>query len=89
MNELSGKIDLKKILMKAEAIYLQIKSASHLTDDIRLILGESPVDGAENLEEEDDEFPMNSPTERSPEECKQLQKKLEEACDLSISYMFL
>lgn len=42
INELSGNIDLNKILNKAEAIYIQVKNSTKLTDDIRRIIGELP-----------------------------------------------
>lgn len=40
VNELSYKIDLHTILKKAESIYLQIRSADYIPDNVRLIIGE-------------------------------------------------
>lgn len=44
VNELSGQLELNKILANAEAIYYQVINAAHLTDEIRQILG-MPVVG--------------------------------------------
>lgn len=43
VNDLSMCLDVDKILSTAEGIYHQIVSAKHLTDQIRIILGMTPL----------------------------------------------
>jgi hypothetical protein len=84
INDLSYKIDLKKVLEKAESIYLQIKATKHVPDEIRKVMGEELSE--ENSESDQDT--ENLDIERSPEEMEIYQKKLEEACDMSMSFSF-
>lgn len=59
INELSGNIDLNKILTKAEAIYIQVKNSTKLTDDIRRIIGELPSTATTDEGRSDDEKLMD------------------------------
>lgn len=73
INDLSQRIDLNLMLSKAEGIYEQIISASHLTNSVRYILGLEIIPDeftvAENInsEEEDVDNIVNniSPTSES------------------------
>lgn len=89
VNELSLKIDLTAILKKAEAIYLQIKAAEHLTDEVRLIIGEEALNLPSN--KSDDEYDDNFDditVEKNPKEEANRQKKYEEACERSMINAF-
>jgi len=87
VNELSGHIDVTRILELAEAIYVQIKSAEHLPNDVRQIIGEPLLDnGFENEmvvrnQELDESFEVLG-RERSPEE-KSRDELVEEQCERS------
>ncbi|XP_068632410.1 TBC1 domain family member 15 isoform X2 [Battus philenor] len=59
VNDLSMRLDVDKILSTAEGIYHQIISASHLTDQIRVIIGLPTVGGTSQ--------PDDSQSEESPE----------------------
>lgn len=89
VNELSMQIDLTTILKKAEAIYLQIKAAEHLTDEVRLIIGEEPLNLSINKsdDEYDDNFDDIS-IEKDPKEEANRLKKYEEACERSMINTF-
>lgn len=39
INDLSGQLDINTLLNRAEGIYNQVKTAEHLTDPVRIILG--------------------------------------------------
>lgn len=88
VNELSFKIDYRHILAKAEAIYLQIKAAEQLTDEVRIIIGEEPLAlnniPDEKSEEEDDSFDNIVPQERSEQQLIEVRRKMEEACERSM-----
>uniref|UniRef100_A0A182PME3 TBC1 domain family member 15 n=1 Tax=Anopheles epiroticus TaxID=199890 RepID=A0A182PME3_9DIPT len=100
VNELSGNLNLAAVLEQAESIYLQVKQmletlpreAHH---DLRKIIGEqlSPSEGGttgntDEDEDDDEDSCMSIVNERSPEEKEIWKRKLDEACDLSLSYMF-
>ncbi|GAB0089256.1 uncharacterized protein DMENIID0001_037730 [Sergentomyia squamirostris] len=90
VNELSMRLDLDVILAKAEAIYQQVKSAPHLTDEIRGIIGEDPVEKVTEIHtDSDDESDavISGPT-KSVEEEEKLQKKIEEALEQSMYFNF-
>ena len=93
VNELSNKLDLNQILRRAESVYLQIKMAENLKDDVRVIIGEPTV------EEELEKFDYGDSLDRSPQQrllelqnqCKkdkedelEFQRKLDEACERSM-----
>lgn len=88
VNELSLKIDLTTILKKAEAIYLQIKAAEHLTDDVRLIIGEEALNLSNKLDDEYDDNFDDFTIEKNPKEEANRQKKYEEACERSMINTF-
>lgn len=93
VNELSGNIDLKRTLEAAEAIYIQIKRAENIPNDIRQIIGEPLLQDNEvcaqaaQLEFEDgfDELVR----EVTAEEKLRQQELLEEACDRSMFLQFI
>ncbi|XP_063701354.1 TBC1 domain family member 15 [Culicoides brevitarsis] len=62
INELSGNINLEKILTKAESIYIQVKNSTKLTDDIRRIIGELPSKATTDEGHSDDEKLMDGLT---------------------------
>lgn len=90
VNELSFKIDLRTILRKAEAIYLQIKSADYLSDAVRLIIGERlSAEVSEAKTEDDDEYDDNfDDIQVDRKEDPQHQRKLDEACERSMYNSF-
>ncbi|XP_035916499.1 TBC1 domain family member 15 [Anopheles stephensi] len=100
VNELSGNLNLAAVLEQAESIYLQLKqtleaSPKESYHELRKIIGEqlsssdgSGTTGNTDEDEDDDDSCMSIVNERSPEEKEILQRKLDEACDLSLSYMF-
>lgn len=89
VNDLSLAIDLKSTLEKAEAIYLQIKVTEHLTDEIRLIIGEEPIRRTEIVEEEyDDNFDEIVTISKNAKEEIEIQKKIDEACERSMYNSF-
>lgn len=90
VNELSLMIDVKSILEKAEAIYLQIKDAEQLTDDIRIIMGHEPLHKDDKVLEEDydDNFDEIISVERNAKDEEQIQKKIDEACERSMYNSF-
>lgn len=89
VNELSMRIDLNAALAKAEAIYLQIKVSDRLTDDIRTIIGEEPMQKAEPpAEEYDDNFDEIVTISRNAKEEIEIQKKIDEACERSMYNSF-
>ncbi|XP_031770753.1 TBC1 domain family member 15 isoform X3 [Galleria mellonella] len=53
VNELSMRIEVNKVLSSAEGIYHQIISAPHLTDQIRIILGLTPLGTSAPTEDDD------------------------------------
>lgn len=87
INDLSYKVDYRGVLMRAEAIYLQIKDATHLTDEVRLIIGEEPM-AQNNVSIEDDDYDDSFdnivPQGKTTEEMLEVQKKWEEACERSM-----
>lgn len=89
VNELSMRIDLNGALAKAEAIYLQIKVSDRLTDDIRTIIGEEPMQKTEPpVEEYDDNFDEIVTISRNAKEEIEIQKKIDEACERSMYNSF-
>uniref|UniRef100_A0A182QFF4 TBC1 domain family member 15 n=1 Tax=Anopheles farauti TaxID=69004 RepID=A0A182QFF4_9DIPT len=99
VNELSGNLNLVAVLEQAESIYLQVKqtleeSSKEQYHELRKIIGEQLANsdggttGNTDEDEDDDDSCMSIVNERSPEEKEILQRKLDEACDLSLSYMF-
>uniref|UniRef100_A0A182MP09 TBC1 domain family member 15 n=1 Tax=Anopheles culicifacies TaxID=139723 RepID=A0A182MP09_9DIPT len=99
VNELSGNLNLAAVLEQAESIYLQVKqtleqSPKDMYHELRKIIGEQLTSsdggttGNTDEDEDDDDSCMSIVNERSPEEKEILQRKLDEACDLSLSYMF-
>lgn len=90
VNELSLSIDLRSALEKAEAIYLQLKQAENLTDEIRLIIGEEPLHKDEKPDEDeyDDNFDDIITVTRDPKEDEQIQQKISEACERSMINSF-
>uniref|UniRef100_A0A336LRN6 TBC1 domain family member 15 n=1 Tax=Culicoides sonorensis TaxID=179676 RepID=A0A336LRN6_CULSO len=59
INELSGNINLSKIINKAESIYIQVKNSTKLTDEIRRIIGELPSTATTDEGRSDDEKLMD------------------------------
>lgn len=90
VNELSLAIDLKSSLEKAEAIYLQIKTMEHLTDDVRLLIGEEPIQKVEKVDDEDydDNFDEIVTISKNAKEEIEIQKKIDEACERSMYNSF-
>ncbi|XP_058055503.1 TBC1 domain family member 17 [Anopheles bellator] len=97
VNELSGNLNLAAVLEQAESIYLQVKhsleSSKEPHNELRKIIGEEVTpdnaNGANSTDDDDDDDScMSIVNERSAEEKEILQRKLDEACDLSLSYMF-
>lgn len=90
VNELSLAIDLRSTLEKAEAIYLQIKTMEHLTDEIRLLIGEEPIQKAEKIDDEyDDNFDEILTISKNTKEIEiEIQKKIDEACERSMYNSF-
>lgn len=88
VNELSFKIDYRHILAKAEAIYLQIKAAEQLNDEVRIIIGEEPLALNSSLdeksEEDEDSYDNIAPHERTEQELIEVRRKMEEACERSM-----
>lgn len=102
VNELSLKIDLDSILAKAEAIYRQVVDAKHLTDEIRLIMGQEvkannggcdsdeegrSEDGERDEDDDIDQLQVASPV-KSFEDEERLHKKIEEALEQSMYFGF-
>ncbi|XP_055641100.1 TBC1 domain family member 15 [Toxorhynchites rutilus septentrionalis] len=94
VNELSGNLNLIAILEQAESIYLQVKQSLELSkeplSDLRRIIGEevSPDEAGSAGSDEDDDSCMSIVNEKSSEEQELMQRKVDEACDLSLSYAF-
>uniref|UniRef100_A0A182JH41 TBC1 domain family member 15 n=2 Tax=Anopheles atroparvus TaxID=41427 RepID=A0A182JH41_ANOAO len=94
VNELSGNLNVIAVLEQAESIYLQVKHAldtiRNTPDELRKIIGDlvSPANNGNDSSDDDENSCISILNERSPEEKEMLQRKLDEACDLSLSYMF-
>lgn len=89
VNELSMSINLKATLEKAEAIYLQIKDAIHLSDEIRVIIGEEPLQINEKFDDDyDDNFDDMITVSKNAKEEIEIQKKIDEACERSMYNSF-
>lgn len=89
VNDLSLKMDLTSMLKKAEAIYLQVKAAEHLTDEVRLIIGEEPLNLSSSKSDDDDEYESyDISLEKDPKEEANRLKKYEEACERSMINTF-
>lgn len=86
-------MDVKEILEIAESIYYQIKSASNLTDRIRVIIGEEPLSKTmdDEIYDSDTEHiknTVNSKDLMTKSEEEEMQRKLEEECDNAMSIGF-
>ncbi|XP_018787252.1 PREDICTED: TBC1 domain family member 15 isoform X1 [Bactrocera latifrons] len=87
INELTNRIDVKRTLEIAEAIYLQTKAVDDLPNDIRQIIGE-PISDSENGEEHsgtgtdfaDELYELV----RKPKNEKRMEEQFEEACERSL-----
>nr|XP_029720113.1 TBC1 domain family member 15 [Aedes albopictus] len=97
VNELSGRLHVTAILEQAESIYLQVKNTLEESKEplveLRKIIGEevSPDGaGASTGSEEEDDSCMSIVGEKSSSEEQELamQRKVDEACDLSLSFAF-
>ncbi|XP_055593868.1 TBC1 domain family member 15 [Uranotaenia lowii] len=97
VNELSGNLNLQAILEQAESIYLQVKgsldNSKEPHTELRKLIGEelSPdgnVNGSGTGSDEDDDSCMSILNEKSSEDLEAMQRKVDEACDLSMSYAF-
>lgn len=82
---------MKLCLENAEAIYYQIKESKHLTDEIRIIIGEEPLhkeNDNNNLDDDDDDDDGECLT---PIVSKALDddQKLDELCEISMHYSLL
>lgn len=89
VNELSMKIDLRSTLEKAESIYLQLKTVDNLTDEIRMIIGEEPIQKVEKIDDEyDDNFDEIVTISKNAKEEIEIQKKIDEACERSMYNSF-
>lgn len=90
VNELSMSINLKSTLEKAEAIYLQIKDAETLTDDIRLVIGQEPLQKIEKNDDDeyDDNFDDMVTISSKAKDDIEVQKKIDEACERSMYNSF-
>lgn len=92
VNELSGNLNLAAILERAESIYLQVKSTLELSKEahteLRKIIGEevTPDGGGSSLSDEEDDSSILIVNDKSTEEQELMQRKVDEACDLSMSY---
>lgn len=94
VNDLSGNLNLIAILEQAESIYLQVKQTLELSKeplvDLRKIIGEevSPDGAGSAGSDEDDDSSISVLNAKSAEEQELMQRKVDEACDLSLSYAF-
>lgn len=52
-------MNLKEVLRNAESIYIMVKNSKNLTDKIRLIIGEEPLDIPIMLDSTDSEINTN------------------------------
>lgn len=94
VNELSGNLNVTAILEQAESIYLQVKNTIETAKEphveLRKIIGEevSPAgtSGTSGSEEDDDSC-MSIVNEKSLDDQEMaIQRKIDEACDLSMSF---
>ncbi|XP_058820534.1 TBC1 domain family member 15-like [Topomyia yanbarensis] len=94
VNELSGNLNLLAVLEQAESIYLQVKKTLDTSKEphveLKKLIGEevSPDGAGSAASDEDDDSCMSIVNEKSPEDQEMLQRKVDEACDLSMSYAF-
>lgn len=95
VNELAYRLDFRAILVRAEAIYLQIKAAEHRPDAVRMVIGEEPTttaaaaNGADADAEEDlDGFDNIASPVKSLREMEEEHRKIEEACQRSMYSSF-
>lgn len=97
VNELSGNLNLLAILEQAESIYLQVKKSLETSKEphieLRKMIGEevSPgqqLGGQPSGSDEDDDSYAAIVSEKSTEDQELMQRKVDEACDLSLSYAF-
>lgn len=94
VNELSGNLNVTAVLEQAESIYLQVKKTldsskePHL--ELRKIIGEevSPDGTGSTGSDEDDDSCMSIVNDKSSEDQEMMQRKIDEACDLSMSFAF-
>ncbi|XP_053694266.1 TBC1 domain family member 15 [Sabethes cyaneus] len=93
VNELSGNLNLVAILEQAESIYLQVKgtldASKEALPELRKLIGEEVVSSnGTGSDDDDDSCGMSIVNEKSAEYQEMMQRKVDEACDLSISYAF-
>lgn len=96
VNELSGNLNLLAILEQAESIYLQVKKSLETSKEqhieLRKIIGEEVSPGQQQQQQsgsdEDDDSYAAIVSEKSTEDQEMMQRKVDEACDLSLSYAF-
>ncbi|XP_065093256.1 TBC1 domain family member 15 [Ochlerotatus camptorhynchus] len=94
VNELSGNLNVTAVLEQAESIYLQVKKTldsskePHL--ELRKIIGEkvSPDGTGSTGSDEDDDSCMSIVNDKSSEDQEMMQRKIDEACDMSLSFAF-
>lgn len=95
INDLSMKLDLRRCLESAEAIYMQLKASKCMTDEVRIIIGEEPLvkplnlnsDGEEEEEEIDNAEDLD--TTRATVSTSNDEKNVDELCEISMNYSFL
>ncbi|KAL9708045.1 hypothetical protein quinque_011563 [Culex quinquefasciatus] len=95
VNELSGNLNLLAILEQAESIYLQVKQSLETSKEphveLRKMIGEEISPGQQQQQsgsDEDDDSYAAIVSEKSTEDQEAMQRKVDEACDLSLSYAF-
>ncbi|XP_055547412.1 TBC1 domain family member 15 [Wyeomyia smithii] len=91
VNELSGNLNLLAVLEQAESIYMQVKKTLDTSKEaqleLRKLIGEEVSPDGTGSDEDDDSC-MSIVNEKSTEEQELMQRKVDEACDLSMSYAF-
>lgn len=78
VNDMSEKMDLKRILENAESIYHQIVNSNKLTDRVRVVIG------LDSVKEYGDD-PYNSEDEEEIQIAKEREKKLQEEIEQKAS----
>lgn len=92
VNELSYNIDLEKVLKKAEAIYIQVKTSEKLTNELRQIMGlplaieEIPIVTTALIEQVDSLKTNQNVIENG---CEAIDDKAEEDFETAISNNYL
>ncbi|XP_058452903.1 TBC1 domain family member 17 [Malaya genurostris] len=94
VNELSGNLNLLAVLEQAESIYLQVKKTLDTSKEphveLKKLIGEevSPNGAGSTASDEYEDGCMPMVKEKSSDDEEVLQRKVDEACDLSMSYAF-